>query len=72
MSVLVKGMTMPEGCNTCPFLMYEDEIEDDFGGYYCAITSTCEYTDIRFKESIRCDEDFKFPNCPLVELTIRK
>ena len=62
MSVIVKGMGMPETCIDCPmyvcWLAYEADCSE------CAIT----------KEEINCGDAFekKGSNCPLVEIPKEK
>lgn len=54
MSVLIKGMKMPQNCDACPML-YEYR--------FCALTDD-HASSIEWKI-----EEKRMPNCPLIELT---
>ena len=55
MSVIVKGMEMPQNCGECPFIFSSWGIE-----YYCHLA--------RASTSAEYVEREKMTNCPLVEL----
>jgi len=58
MSVLVKGMKMPEGCITCVF---KSEGPYDW-------TMWCQWLDDPLGEYGECDVKWRHPACPLVEI----
>lgn len=58
MSVLVKGMKMPEGCITCVF---KSEGPYDW-------TMWCQWLDDPLGEYGECDVKWRHPACPLVEV----
>lgn len=60
MSVIVKGMQMPESCNDCPFLKFS-KLEEVF---YCIFTKRGFWTNAEKRERLKQRAD----NCPLVEL----
>lgn len=52
MSVLIKGMEMPENCFDCPFM---------YGRKYCLSNSKIEFNDPEYSELKR-----RYDGCPLV------
>ena len=58
MSVLVKGMKMPEGCITCVFK--SDGMYDR--------TMWCQWLDDPLGDYGKCDVKWRHPACPLVEV----
>lgn len=59
MSVLIKGMKMPEGCITCMF-----KSDSMFNR-----TMWCEWLDDPLGDYTKCDEEWRHPDCPLVEVS---
>lgn len=58
MDVLIKGMKMPKGCITCMF-----KFESLFNR-----TMWCEWLDDPLGDYSKCDEKWRHPACPLVEV----
>ena len=58
MDVLIKGMKMPKGCITCMF-----KFESLFNR-----TMWCEWLDDPLGDYSKCDEKWRHPDCPLVEV----
>lgn len=58
MSILIKGMEMPEGCIICMF-----KSESLFNR-----TMWCEWLDDPLGDYSKCDEEWRHPDCPLVEV----
>lgn len=58
MDVLIKGMKMPKGCITCMF-----KFESLFNR-----TMWCEWLDDPLGDYTKCDEEWRHPDCPLVEV----
>lgn len=58
MSVLIKGMEMPKGCITCMF-----KSESLFNR-----TMWCYWFDNPLGDYSKCDEKWRHPDCPLVEV----
>lgn len=59
MDVLIKGMEMPKGCITCMF-----KSESLFNR-----TMWCEWLDDPLGDYTKCDEEWRHPDCPLVEVS---
>ena len=59
MSVLIKGMEMPKGCITCTF-----KSDSMFNR-----TMWCEWLDDPLGDYSKCDEKWRHPDCPLVEVS---
>lgn len=60
MSVLIKDMKMPEGCITCMF-----QSESLFNS-----TMWCVWLDDPLGDYTKCDEKWRHPDCPLVEVAV--
>ena len=58
MSFLVKGAEMPKGCITCTF-----KSDSMFNR-----TMWCEWLDDPLGDYSKCDEKWRHPDCPLVEV----
>ena len=59
MSILIKSMEMPKGCITCMF-----KSESLFNR-----TMWCEWLDDPLGDYTKCDEEWRHPDCPLVEVS---
>lgn len=60
MSLLIKGAEMPKGCITCTF-----KSESLFNR-----TMWCEWLDDPLGDYSKCDEKWRHPDCPLVEVHV--
>lgn len=60
MSILIKGMEIPENCKTCPFIRNEYGLEEYEEIYYCR----CSLTQMPPKNPAFA----RSKNCPLVEI----
>lgn len=60
MSILIKSMEMPKGCITCMF-----KSESLFNR-----TMWCEWLDDPLGDYTKCDEEWRHPDCPLVEVHV--
>lgn len=58
MSVLIKGAEMPKSCITCTF-----KSDSMFNR-----TMWCEWLDDPLGDYTKCDEKWRHPDCPLVEV----